>query len=38
MWENLGNVLTSSNGVPLVIIIVLLVLLIVLMAIKLGKA
>ena len=38
MWNNLKDILTSANGIPLVIILVLLVVLVIRMTIKLGKA
>ena len=38
MWESITNVLTSANGVPLLIIVVLLLILVIRMGIKLGKA
>ena len=38
MWNSLKDILTSANGVPLVVIIVLLVVLVIRMAVKLGKA
>jgi hypothetical protein len=38
MWESITNILTSGNGIPLVIILVLLIILIIRMGIKLGRA
>lgn len=38
MWNSLKDILTSANGIPLVVILVLLVVLVIRMAIKLGKA
>ena len=38
MWNNLKDILTSANGIPLVVILVLLVVLVIRMAVKLGKA
>lgn len=38
MWNSLKDILTSANGVPLVVIIVLLIVLVIRMAVKLGKA
>ena len=38
MWNSLKDILTSANGIPLVIILVLLVVLVIRMAVKLGKA
>lgn len=38
MWESITNILTSGNGIPLVIILVLLIILTIRMGIKLGRA
>ena len=38
MWESITNILTSGNGIPLVVILVLLVVLIIRMGIRLGRA
>ena len=38
MWDSLKDILTSANGIPLVVILVVLVVLVIRMAIKLGKA
>lgn len=38
MWSSLKDILTSANGVPLVIILVLLVVLVIRWGIRLGKA
>lgn len=38
MWNSLKDILTSANGIPLVVILVLLVVLVIRMAVKLGKA
>lgn len=38
MWSSLKDILTSANGIPLVVILVLLIVLVIRMAVKLGKA